>query len=60
MTRKDYALIAKAIVDARKSVNSDPRMVEAVNIVADEIATALEGDNSLFDRIRFLTAAGVP
>jgi hypothetical protein len=35
-------------------------MVEAVNIVADEIATALEGDNSLFDRIRFLTAAGVP
>lgn len=59
MTRKDYVLIAAAIRAARNSVNSDPRMIEAVDVVADEIATALEGANSMFQRINFLSAAGV-
>ena len=53
MTKKDYAIIAKAIANTYDI--SDIGRAS----VANEIARALAADNPRFDRNRFLTACGV-
>ena len=62
MTRKDYILIARALADVRASYapNWDANLFRACDDHAKRIADALASDNRLFDRARFLTAAGVP
>ncbi len=56
MTRKDYILIAEAIKAIREDFGDNP---VALDVVADELALALQADNSRFDTARFLTACGV-
>lgn len=56
MSRKDYVLLAAALRNARSgSADQDA----GVDVAAMAIARALAGDNSRFDRARFLCAAGV-
>ena len=60
MTRKDYILIAKAIKDAATGYpEARPDAVQQSEDIAFGIAEALAGDNSRFDRDRFLRACGV-
>lgn len=63
MTKKDYVLIASVFNKAMQYTADEPRAMEAVKatveVVADELADALEQDNPRFDRERFLTACGV-
>ena len=56
MTRKDYILIAEAIEAIRADFGDNP---VALDVVAGELASALQADNSRFDKARFLTACGV-
>jgi hypothetical protein len=50
MTRKDYELIAKVIANAK---------FNDVDLLAKELAKALELENPRFDAVRFLSACGV-
>ena len=59
MTRKDYILIAQEIATTRKVNLTDGTLLVSVEHLANSLATALEIDNPLFDRARFLTACGV-
>lgn len=52
MSKKDYLLIAQAIADTWAEVESQ-------RAIAESIATALEKDNPLFNRQRFLAACGI-
>lgn len=58
MTRKDYALIAEGINQARHLDNT-PEELTAIKITAEYIASKLANNNPRFDRSRFLSAAGV-
>lgn len=61
MTRKDYILIAAALLRSRQTLARDPAythaMYDALDHVTRELATALESTNPLFDRARFIAAA---
>lgn len=65
MNQKDYALLAAAIrsMVENEALSNDKSYnmgyEDGVNYVADEIATALEGADSMFNRIKFLTDCGV-
>ena len=59
MTRKDYQLIAQAIVRTKKEVTTDKEK-EAIDRLADELACRFEGENPSFNRNKFLEAAEVP
>jgi hypothetical protein len=55
MHRKDYILIARAIVNARKG--DVPKLHQAsVNTVVDELCRVLREDNHLFDSDKFKEA----
>lgn len=54
MTRKDFQLIANVIRDLDEVIDAD-----ALEVLADNMADALEDTNSAFDRARFLSACGV-
>jgi hypothetical protein len=56
MTRKDYILIAEAIEAIRADFGDNP---VSLDVVAEELASALQADNARFDTARFLTACGV-
>lgn len=66
MTKKDYELIAGSV---RRSLqvaemlehNQVKRQakVNALRLVANDLAGSLYGDNPKFDRVKFLTACGV-
>jgi hypothetical protein len=57
MTRKDYELIAAAVAEARNDEGSDySTFDEAVDAVAERIASALRSTNPRFDVSRFLKA----
>lgn len=53
MTRKDYVLLASVIADVRSDPSCDARRRK---LIARDIASALEADNPLFDRAKFLEA----
>jgi hypothetical protein len=55
MTRKDFELIAKALADFSPA---DGVFVER-DLIARDIADAIEAQHPRFDRFRFLVAAGV-
>lgn len=72
MTRKDFELIAWALLDARAAAlldaqaavtSSDAEMtrerLSAIDTVAELIASELAKTNPRFDRERFLAACGV-
>jgi hypothetical protein len=54
MTRKDYVVIAEVIKNLDEVIDS-----YALEVLADNMAEALESDNPRFDRARFLVACGV-
>jgi hypothetical protein len=54
MTRKDYVVIAEVIKNLDEVLDS-----YALEVLADNMAEALESDNPRFDRARFLVACGV-
>jgi hypothetical protein len=65
MTRKDFQLIADALVNLRTFEAHDSEMSETVaravrySSVVDGLASALATTNARFDRNRFLTACGI-
>lgn len=54
MTRKDYVMIADVIKNLDEVMDS-----YALEVLADNMADALQGDNPRFERARFLSACGV-
>jgi hypothetical protein len=62
MTRKDYILLAAAVRRVRDGygTNWNPNLFRAVDDIAISLGAALLRDNPRFDRVRFLTACGVP
>jgi hypothetical protein len=52
MTKKDYLLIAQAIAETWCHYESQ-------KAIAENLATALENTNPLFNKTRFLVACGV-
>jgi len=54
MTRKDYVLLADVIKNLDEVIDE-----YALEVLADNMADALESDNPRFDRHRFLIACGV-
>jgi hypothetical protein len=52
MTKKDYLLIAQAIAETWCHFESQ-------KAIAENLATALENTNPLFDKTKFLVACGV-
>lgn len=63
MTRKDYVLIAAALLKARAAIKEkEPPeayldLLDGVGYATDYLADALESTNPLFDRARFIAAA---
>jgi len=59
MTRKDYVLLADAMLKAKSAVNNwGPESEQGVKYAALTLSDALSNDNPRFDRDRFLTACG--
>lgn len=65
MTRKDYILIAKSIYRSKmvkeateKNKIKRQAMIDALHLVANDLAGSLYGDNPQFNRDKFLTACG--
>lgn len=58
MTRKDYKLIAQAIIDAQDSVERDAQAPEVWSAVVRSLATALKQENPKFDTSKFYTYLG--
>ena len=54
MTRKDYVVIAEVIKNLDECIDS-----YGLEVLADNMADALESDNPRFDRARFLAACGI-
>lgn len=54
MTRKDYVMIADVIKNLDECIDS-----YGLEVLADNMADALESDNPRFNRDRFLVACGV-
>ena len=54
MTRKDYVVIAEVIKNLDEVIDS-----YALEVLADNMAEALESYNPRFDRARFLVSCGV-
>lgn len=66
MTKKDYELIAASVsrtiwVMTWNEKNKTRRQgaIKALNLVANDLAGSLYGDNIKFDRNKFLQACGV-
>lgn len=58
MSRKDYQLIAAAILRAHERANRKGMDTGTIFTVADEIAKSLKTDNTRFNDVRFLDACG--
>lgn len=62
MTKKDFELIARAVLDSRP-LGATPQYAEWANgqcdMTAERLADALATTNPKFDRARFLAACGV-
>jgi hypothetical protein len=58
MTRKNFQALADGIQEVRASLDCDPAYTDAINAVAERIATICKADNSNFNRQRFLDACG--
>lgn len=56
MSRKDFVMIADAIKDLRKHDIEDD---DVVDIVAERLASAINGHCATFQKDRFLKACGV-
>jgi len=56
MTKKDYILIARSF--ARLNFTNTTNEPNKAKWVAKELAEILKGDNSLFNKEKFLTACG--
>jgi hypothetical protein len=54
MTRKDYVILAEVIKNLDEVIDS-----YALEVLADNMADALESDTPRFNRHRFLVACGV-
>ena len=59
MTRKDYVLIAQILKQNSKDFIAGEDGFAVIQIIAKQLADALETDNPRFDRDRFLVACGV-
>lgn len=61
MTRKDYELIARALIDSKPLFDSYEDRCErhGWRVACHSVCEALASDNSRFDRDRFLKACGV-
>lgn len=59
MTRKDYKLLANAVLKARDNPLVAGRETSGINLVVREIADALASDNPRFDRSMFIEACGL-
>lgn len=59
MTRKDYVLIADILKNNREDFIKGEDGFTVIEIIANQMANALEEDNPRFDRARFLEACGV-
>ncbi len=57
MTRKDYELIAATIKPIYENSGLNDQL--AVKAVAQDLATAFEGDNPRFNRVIFMAACGM-
>ena len=58
MTRKDYKLIAQAIIDAQESVERDAKAPEVWSAIVISLANSLQQDNPNFDTSKFYTYLG--
>ena len=59
MTRKDYVMIADILRNNREDFIEGEDGFTVIEIIANQMASALQADNPRFDRARFLTACGV-
>jgi len=57
MSRKDYVILAAALLFARKAAQNVGE-VAGVNRAVESVADALADDNRRFHRVRFYLAAG--
>lgn len=55
MTRKDYVLIASALLEARNITKEQG----VIDWISDAIANRIEDENPRFDREKFLRACGI-
>jgi len=56
MTKKDYVAIALCLRECREKLTITRSVVD---LIAEQLCEVFEDDNQLFDRERFLSAAGV-
>jgi hypothetical protein len=62
MSRKHYIEVAKVIrseVEKAEASSLLPETVQALTVLAEELADMFKADNSRFDRARFMTACGL-
>lgn len=59
MTKKDYELIATAILESKNDMQDHPVRMAGANQTARRIASYLAKDNPRFDRTKFLKACGI-
>lgn len=59
MTRKDYKLIAEALLDSKPAEPCESTVYVQFVFSCSRVANALESDNPRFDRNKFMKACGV-
>lgn len=59
MTRKDYKLIANAMLRAKPREDANPRAYDAWVDCCESLSQALASDNNRFCKTTFLDACGV-
>lgn len=57
MTRKDYELIADAILDARFKIYDNDQAQVGIDTVVDRLVKDLRRDNPRFDEFKFRKAS---
>ena len=58
MSKKHYVAVAQAVKDVRDIAKDARNVSEALDLLAQRLATVFQGDNGMFDRNRFLRACG--
>ncbi len=58
MSKKHYVAVAQAVKDVRDIAKDVRNASEALDLLAQRLATVFQGDNGMFDRNRFLRACG--
>ena len=59
MSKKDYVAIAAYLKGCRRLISTGPMGDHVVDLIAKQLCDVFAEDNELFDRERFLAAAGV-